>query len=413
MATIMLLAACGTSTGSNSGSGINTQTVSGTINFGLPSGYTGRLVVLGSAWLNGAKAAADVINSNGGVYGQKVNLVPVDTAFDALDAVPVIRKMLAVDDVKVSVGLAALDYTDALPILNQAKMVNFTIIGSPAIDHTLMPYSYAVRVSDALEGAAMVVQAKKKGYTKIAEVFDASGGAQTFPPAVQLAADKLGLKIVSKPSVPESSASYESEIQEVISSHPDVVLMQIEPTQAGAFFDEWKTLGATNIPIISSDQMMATTYTPALGQDEIQNHITGVQSLTDVTGKAGQFFKDTYSRIFNAAFGYFAVYSWDGVTLAALAMTAAHSTDPKVYQPFVDDVTKVASDHVTCYTYPSCVQLLKQGKKIKYSGVGSTLIYNKYHRVSGDFGSYTLPLTTNDTPKQLSTIPGSELVGLY
>lgn len=406
VALTFVLAGCGGASTSSNGK------VSGTVNFGLPFGYTGNLSILGDSWLKGGRAAADIINKNGGVYGQSVNIIPVDTALDTIDAVPAIRKMLAVDDVKVSIGLAALDYTDALPIENQAKMVSFTIIGSPAMDHVSMPYSFSLRASDALEGAAMVVLAKEKGYHNIAVVFDGSATAQTFPPVIKFAADKLGLSIVAQPSVPESAPSYQAEISQVLQAHPDAVLMQIEPNQAGAFFDEWKTLGGTPIPIISTDLTAATTWTQAVGADEVTNHIIGVQALTDISGEAGTQFTSTFTSLYGQPPGYLAQYAYDGVTLAALAMIAAHSTDPSTYRQSVLDVTQSSSDHQVCYTFQTCVQLLNSGKKIKFWGVGSPFIYNQYHRTSGDFGAYLLPLGT--TPiKLLEKIPATSLVGLY
>ncbi len=92
-------------------------------------------------------------------------------------------------------------------------------------------------------------------------------------------------------------------------------------------------------------------------------------------------------------------------------MTAAHSTDPTTYRPYVLDVTKVAPDHQACYEYATCVALLQSGKKIKFVGLGSPFIFNQYHRTSGDFGAYSLSATS---PAQLvEQIPASSLAGLY
>ena len=402
--TLVLLAAC-----SSGGS----SAASGPVNFGVTSGLSSSLVAVGQLWLNGATAGAYVVNHNGGVLGRQIKIIPVDTAYDTIDAVTAVRKMLAVDNVSVSIGMSNLDYTDALPILNQAKMVTFTRIGSPAIDNLVMPYSYSTGPSDALEGAAMALLAQRKGYKKLALVFDSSGSAQTFPAAIQFAAAKLGLTIVASPAVPQSAPSYQAQIEQVIQAHPDAVLMQVETAQVGAFFDEWKTLGGTPIPIIGSDETLTPDWARAAGAAEINAHVVGVEALSTIAGPGGNTFTTTYQQLFNQAPGYFAVYAYDGALLASLAMNAANSTDPTVYRPFIDDVTKVASDHITCDTYDACINLLKAGHKIKYVGVGSSFVFNQYHRVAGDFASYLPPAGSSDQPLLLDTILATDLAGLY
>ena len=403
VAPILVLSAC-----SN-----GTQTASGPVNIGVATALSAKYASTGSQLFYGAEAGAYVVNHNGGILGREVKAIGVDTAWDTIDAVPAIRKMLAVDNVSAEVGMGALDYTDSLPILNQAKMVSFNILGTPAVDKAVMPYSYSVKISDALEGAAMVTLAHSRGYHSLALVFDAAAGAQTFLGPIQFAAGKLGITIVATPTVPESAPSYQAEIQQVIQAKPDAVLMQLEPAQVGAFFNEWKTLGATNIPIIVTDFAVDSNWSNAAGADEVNNHMVGIQYLASISGPGGQDFRDAYQAVMNKSAAYFAVFGYDAVTLAALAMNAANSTDPTTYRPFIDDVTKVAPDHVNCDTYAACARLLKAGNKIKFIGVGNAFIFNQYHRVSGDFGEYKLPLGSNNIPILLSTIHAIDLTGLY
>ena len=100
------------------------------------------------------------------------------------------------------------------------------------------------------------------------------------------------------------------------------------------------------------------------------------------------------------------------MTLAALAMEAAHSSDPTVYVNYVTQVTDLGSGKTTCYTYADCSKLLKAGTKIKYEGLASALVFNKYHRVTADFGVYIPPTTNSGQPTYVATIKGTDLVPL-
>ena len=403
MAAAVFLSACGSSSAAQG-------KVSNPVNIAVLSGFTGSHASVATSLLNGTKVAQYLIENNGGIAGSKIQLIPEDDGFDPIDAVTVTRKVIGVDNASAIVGLTGLDYQNALPIIERSKVIDFNTIGDPSVDHTTNQYIYSVGVSDALSGAAMTVAANLKGYKRIALVFDATLGSQGLVPAIKTAAAKLGMTIVADPSVPETSPSYQDVVQQVVQSHPDAVLMQVQPAQVGGFFRDWKNGGGTPLPIIASNLALASPeWGASAGADESQQHITAVASISNVDGPGGKLFASTWQQLFNGPYGFFGAYGYDAVTTAALAMEAAHSSDASVYQPFVDQVTDPSSGHTSCTSYSECVQLLRAGHKIKFIGVATPLVFNKYHRVSADNGVYTLPLTASQTPTLLTTIPATQI----
>ena len=100
----------------------------------------------------------------------------------------------------------------------------------------------------------------------------------------------------------------------------------------------------------------------------------------------------------------------DSVIISALAMTAAHSTDPKVW---VKDITRISNPPGTaCYTYAACVALLKQGKTVNYGGATGPEDFNRYHNtfsgfaVSGFTSSDQLVQRAYVTPAQIQQNAG-------
>ena len=76
---------------------------------------------------------------------------------------------------------------------------------------------------------------------------------------------------------------------------------------------------------------------------------------------------------------------YDSVVIAALAMTAAHSTDPSVWGK---DVIKVSNPPGTkCCTYAGCVVLVEAGKKINYEGATGPEDFNQYHSTFSGFAA--------------------------
>lgn len=64
-------------------------------------------------------------------------------------------------------------------------------------------------------------------------------------------------------------------------------------------------------------------------------------------------------------------------------MEYAHSV---VASKWINDVVAVTKPGGSvCYTYKTCSALINEGKRIKYYGAGSDMIFNKYHNVAGGF----------------------------
>lgn len=47
-----------------------------------------------------------------------------------------------------------------------------------------------------------------------------------------------------------------------------------------------------------------------------------------------------------------------------------------------------------CYSYGSCVKLLKAGKKINYEGASGSIDFNKYHNTFGPYAPFVAKAST-------------------
>lgn len=414
---ITILASCGGSPAaapsaapSTAASAAAPSAAAGPMNVGLIASLAGQFAANGTSKLEGAKTAIDEINTAGGILGHQVNLIPVDTRNDPVDAVPAARKMLATDNVSLVLGFSVADYQNALPIVNDSKMVSFTYIGSPSIDKKLFDYSFRMQPSDSVVGAAMAYYAKQKGYKKLALVFDAVEGAQDLIPPIEEASKVLGLDVVAKPSVPVNVTSYESEILQIVNAKPDAMLMQLQPQEAGTFFNQLQGLGGDKIPVIGSDLTAAPEWIKAIGAARAASQLTSIIPSSGASGPAGQTFLATYQKLFNHPPRTFSSHFYDAMNVAALAMVDAKSIDPKVYVGKILDVTDPGSDKTVVYTYADGLKLLQQGKKIKYYGAGSPMVFNQYHAVTGSFEA--VQATADGKTNITAQIPADALVEL-
>lgn len=179
---------------------------------------------------------------------------------------------------------------------------------------------------------------------------------------------------------------------------------------ATTVFSDMRQLGDLNVPIVGEDVLGSPAYAKAMGQPQASSQLLTVSGASP-GGRAYQHYLDDYQAVFHPKQILSSSYNmYDSVIISALAMTAAHSTDPRVW---VKDIARISNPPGTaCYTYASCVALLKQGKKINYGGATGPEDFNKYHNtfsgfaVSGFTSSDQLVQRAYVTPAQVQQNAG-------
>ena len=73
------------------------------------------------------------------------------------------------------------------------------------------------------------------------------------------------------------------------------------------------------------------------------------------------------------------------VVIMALAMDAAHSTKPSVYNGYITKVTSPASGAVVVHTYAAGKAALAAGKHIQYVGAVGATVFDRWHNSGQGF----------------------------
>jgi len=180
----------------------------------------------------------------------------------------------------------------------------------------------------------------------------------------------------------------------VLAVHPQVIFTQEDPPTAAVLFREFKQLGGQNIPWVGTDVTSGADYLKAIGYATAHAHLTSVFG-TSVSGSASSAFLSLFDKLYpsqkavgplaNANYAYDAVISLalaDDYAKTLAGLTVAH------------DMTKVTNPPGTaCYTYASCLSLIKAGKKVNYQGASGGLDFNKYNNTFGPYGAFQSTLS--------------------
>jgi len=382
-AAALMLAACASSSSSSSGGG-----GSGPITYGVLSCFTGRLASLGQAMIQGARVAQSEINTAGGVRGRKVSLVTGDTGCDVADGVTAANQMLT-KHISGVIGPETQEINGVEPILDANKIVDEFQGGDTARDHQTDPLFFRDSPSDSQLGVAMALYAHLQHYTRAVMLFYSDPAAQTFLKPVSTTFTKLGGTILKTVIVTPDQTSYLSQVRSVLAVHPQVIFTQEDPPTAAVLFREFKQLGGQNIPWIGTDVTSGSDYLKAIGYPTAHAHLISVFG-TSISGAASSAFLGLFDKLYpsqkSAGPLANANYAYDALISLALAGDFAKTT---AGMTVAHDMTKVTNSPGTaCYTYASCLHLLKAGTKINYQGASGSLDYNKFHNTFGPYGAF-------------------------
>jgi ABC-type branched-subunit amino acid transport system substrate-binding protein len=401
----LAVAACSSATaGGSSGS-----PGGGTITFGQLLPFTGTKAFLSSWATHGDAAAVYDVNHNGGVMGKMLRPVSADDGGDAVDAVPALRKLL-ISSPAFIVGPYSLTIMAVLNDFDPNHVVDFMIGGTTQLDHMTQRYVFRTTASDSAEVVAMAYYAIHHGYTRAGYIFDNSANTQGLVQPLTASYTKQGGTVVANETIVPDQSSYSSEITALFAKHPQVIFASFDQQTATTVFSDMRQLGDLDVPVVGEDVLGSPGYAKAMGQPQAAKYLFTVSGASP-GGPAYQHFLGDYAAVWHTRQILSSSYNmYDSVIIAALAMTAAHSTDPSVW---VNDVTTVSNPPGTaCYTYASCVALLKQGKKINYQGATGPEDFNRYHNtfsgfaVSGFTPSGQLTQVAYVTPQQVQDNAG-------
>jgi len=360
--------------------------------------------------LQGSQVAKAVINKAGGVNGHQIKLVTGDTSCDVADGVTATNQMLT-KNVSGVIGPETQEINGVEPILDAQHIVDEFQGGDTARDHQTDPLFFRDSPSDSQLGVAMALYGHNKGYKKAALLFYTDPAAQTFIKPITATWKKLGGTVLTTVNVTPDQSSYLSQVRQVLATHPQVIFTQEDPPTAAVLFREFKQLGGQNIPWIGTDVTSGSDFLKAIGYATAHAHLTSVFG-TSVTGAASSEFLNEFNALFPSqkSVGPLANanYAYDALISLALADDYAKTT---AGQTVAQDMTKVTNPPGTaCFTYSSCLALIKAGKKINYEGASGSLDYNQFNNTFGPYGAFVS--TTTGKEVQVTVMSAAQLAAV-
>ncbi len=381
------------------------------VSAGILLPMSGKEAFVGQWFDHGVRAGIYAVDHGGGIMGgAQFSTHLEDTAGDPVDAVSAFRTLLLYHPVVVF-GPSSLEIEGVVRQFGPDHVVDLMEGGTTQLDFMRYPYVYRVFPSDSelLSGEAYYAY-HAKGCHTAAEIYDSGPNAQAEVGPVTRAFKKLGGKIVASATIVAGQSSYLSTVAKLFSgTSPQCAFFHMDPQTASTFFANVRQLGHMNIPYITGDTGASIQLAQAFGLKYAAKWMSGMAAPPAYT-QSNTAFLNAYQKVWHTRTPLPASPAmYDSVIIAALAMDAAHSTNPATWRA---DIKKVTNPPGTkCYTYPSCVALLNHHHKINYQGASGNENFNKYHNV---FSSFEVEKFTASGGLRTAYLePASKLATLY
>ena len=407
-ASLVVLAACGASSTTTTGAGLGT----GPLLVGVLAPFSGADASFGPRYYAGCLAASLSINSAGGVGGRQVSCQQFDTRGEPADAVPAANQMISSNsNLMAVVGCTSDEASTVVPILDRSHISMFCMTGQSEFNKSSYKYFHRLVPPDSFDAYAMIGSALygpgHAPYKNIALVFGDDIGSQTFVGPAVAALTKLGVTIAINQAIHLGAPSYRTEVAKMLATHPDVILTETIGS-AGTYMTEVKQLnGGKVIPFIgtsaSIDPVWFKDVVVAIGLPDFLANYTAVDGILALSGTGyDEFVKQLTAAEATdpGALKYKGksptTHLYDGIIMTALAMVAANSSDPKVYNQKIFDIANGVSGATVVGTFKEGVTALNAGKSIRYVGAAGENNFNQWNNSQQGYNIVTMDKDSNE-----------------
>lgn len=364
------------------------------VTVGVVMELTGPAGEYGQAGAKSVEMAFRDINEAGGVInGCKLVTDTRDSQSQGTVAVDVATQLVQVKKVPVLIG--GIISSVSIPILTSVTGPAKVVQVSPASSSPTLTalgregktggVFFRTITSDALQGVAAARYALDQGFKKLSVVHVNNDFGVNMVKEFSKAYTALGGEIVSVTPYNEKQSSYQAEVTAALSGNPDGLYLISYPVDGATIARQWISQGG--VPkFLLNDGMNSPEFIKSVGPEHL-NEAYGTSSGTNPTPST-EYFSQNYKAFSgieptNPA----ADRAYDAGAIVGLAIAKAGKADSAAIKEAIPQVLDPKGEviHAGKEGFARALQLIKEGKPIKYEGVIGPVSFDQYGDITGPF----------------------------
>ncbi len=380
----------------------------GILQLGAVLPQSGNLAQLGPPMIEGAQYAVDEINKAGGVLGKDVVMTVKDDGGGGDDdlALTSVDELVNNDGVDAIVGAAASGTTKSIldsVVSGGTAECSPSNTGSDLTEADDQGLYFRTPPPDNLQAQALAKAVTDDGNQNVAIIAQNTDYGTGFVRFLEPALTDSGAEVVADVTYDETGTGIDAEVEKVVGSEPDAVVLIGYPEDGGKVLAEMIKQGASpaDVPVYVTDGMQSNTLFEAVDAADpaVTAGIRGT-AASAAPENGASFFPDGFKAFApDVESPIYSAQSFDCVVLFALAAEKAQSDAPADIAAEIVNVSGGEGDDAEkCTTYADCLALLKEDKDIDYDGASGALDFTDVGEPSagsydvytfGDDGTYT------------------------
>ena len=364
------------------------------ITVGLVMELTGPAGEYGQAGAKSVEMAFRDINDAGGVIDDcKLVTDTRDSQSQGNVAVDAATQLVQVKKVPVIIG--GIISSVSIPILTSvtgpAKVVQVSpASSSPTLtalgrDGKTNGVFFRTITSDALQGVAAAKYALDQGFKKLAVIHVNNDFGVNMVNEFSKAYKALGGEIISVTPYNEKQPSYQAEVTAAMNGTPDGLYLISYPVDGATIARQWISRGGT-AKFLLNDGMNSADFITNVGAKYLDDAF-GTSSGTNPTASTEYFMKNYKEFSGLDPSNPAADRSYDAGAIVGLAVAQAGKADSASIKDAINKVLDPKGEviHAGKEEFAKALQLIKDGKPIKYEGVIGPISFDQYGDITGPF----------------------------
>ncbi len=363
------------------------------VTVGIVMSLTGPAGAYGQAGAKSVEMAFRDLNQAGGVNGCQLATEERDAQSQGTVAVDAAKQLVEISHVPAIIG--GIISSVSIPILTAVTAPAKVVQVSPASSSPTLTelgrqgktngIFFRTITSDALQGVAAARYALDVGLKKLAIIQVNNDFGANMEREFATAYKALGGTITSVTPYNEKAASYDAEVTSAMAGDPDGLYLISYPIDGATITRAWISKGGPR-KFLLNDGMNSGDYIKAVGAKYLEQAY-GTSSGTE-NSPSTDYFNANYKAFSQLDPGSpAAVQAYDAGALVGLAIAASGKADSAAIRDGIYAVTDPAGEVVTAGPdgFRKALQLLHDGKKIRYVGVIGPISFDRYGDITGPF----------------------------
>jgi branched-chain amino acid transport system substrate-binding protein len=355
--------------------------------FGALNPITGAGSTYGSGMQKAILFAVEEITAAGGAGGRQIEVVAEDSQTSPEAAVLAVKKLIEVNKVDAILGTWSSGVSLAiLPIINAADRILMHTSAAPALsEHNDKHLAWRFQSNSEHIGEAFAAIATKEGFKRPAIMAfnnDAAiGNTDSFRRHWEEKGGKVTTSVVYEPK----RTSYRSELQQVLSTSPDVIALSGYLPDTTIILREAYEFGAP-VKFIIPAWAAGPQLVSALGP-EVTEGVFVFDTVPNIDGAAFKRYDEKYRKAtgHGGAENIYAAQTYDMAIVLGLALEkAGPGANNAAVVKAIREVSNPPGKPVT--SFEEGKKLLRAGEKINYEGASGRLDFDDRGDITPDFG---------------------------